>query len=137
MSEANAAPETQTTFETEGATSEGGRRKRFGDLHPVVKALVVVLGIAQIALAAVAIADLVRRPAKLVRGPKAAWAPAMAINFVGPIAYLRWGRIEKRSKLDVLKGAPAALRKGAPSALKGAPAVVRGASVAARAKVGR
>ncbi|MEJ2481654.1 MAG: tetratricopeptide repeat protein [Gemmatimonadota bacterium] len=26
MSEANAAPETQTTFETEGATSEGGRR---------------------------------------------------------------------------------------------------------------
>ena len=46
----------------------------------------------QFLLAGVAINDLVRRPAVQVRGPKWAWAPAMAVNFVGPLAYLRWGR---------------------------------------------
>jgi len=40
-----------------------------------------------------AVDDLVRRPPTQVRGPKWAWAPAMAVNFVGPLAYLRWGRI--------------------------------------------
>ena len=46
----------------------------------------------QLVLAAVAIDDLLRRPVEQVRGPKWAWAPAMAVNFVGPIAYLGWGR---------------------------------------------
>jgi len=27
-----------------------------------------------------------------VNGPKPLWAAAIAVNFVGPLAYLRWGR---------------------------------------------
>jgi hypothetical protein len=46
----------------------------------------------QISLAATAWVDLARRPAELVRGPKPAWALAIAVNFVGPIAYFTVGR---------------------------------------------
>lgn len=68
------------------------KKKRWSELTTGQKTAVVLLGTAQIALAAVAVNDLVRRPADQVRGPKLAWAPAMAVNFVGPVAYLCWGR---------------------------------------------
>lgn len=80
----------------------GRRRRRWGDLSPVQKALVVIAAAVQFAVAAVAVNDLARRPADQVRGPKWAWAPAMAVNFVGPLAYLRWGRI--RSSTDTGSG---------------------------------
>jgi hypothetical protein len=67
-------------------------KKRWADLTPAQKAGVVVLGTVQIALLAVAATDLVRRPPEQVRGPKWAWAPALAVNFVGPVAYLTCGR---------------------------------------------
>ena len=41
----------------------------------------------QIALAAAAWTDLARRPTEQVCGPKAVWAVAIAVNFVGPISY--------------------------------------------------
>jgi hypothetical protein len=49
-------------------------------------------GAVQLALAGTAWFDLSRRPAAAVRGPKAAWAAAIGVNFAGPIAYLRFGR---------------------------------------------
>lgn len=67
-------------------------RKRWADLSPPQKAGVVVLGAVQVGLLAVAATDLVRRPPEQVRGPKWAWAPALAVNFVGPLAYLTCGR---------------------------------------------
>jgi hypothetical protein len=67
-------------------------KKRWADLTPAQKAGVVVLGTVQVALLAVAATDLVRRPPEQVRGPKWAWAPALAVNFVGPVAYLTCGR---------------------------------------------
>jgi hypothetical protein len=69
------------------------RQQRWRDLSRPKKAAVVVGAVVQFTLVAVAVNDLARRPAALVRGPKWAWAPAMAVNFVGPIAYLRWGRL--------------------------------------------
>jgi len=36
--------------------------------------------------------DLLRRPGTRVNGPKPLWAAVIAVNFVGPIAYFRWGR---------------------------------------------
>lgn len=72
------------------------RRRRWRDLSSTQKVLVVVAAAVQFAVAAVAVNDLVRRPASRVRGPKWAWAPAMAVNFFGPLAYLRWGRIEEQ-----------------------------------------
>ena len=67
-------------------------RKRWSDLTDAQKTAVLVAASVQISLAATAWVDLARRPAELVRGPKAAWAAAIALNFVGPIAYFTVGR---------------------------------------------
>jgi hypothetical protein len=66
--------------------------KRWADLSAPQKAGVVALGTVQVLLLAVAATDLVRRPPEQVRGPKWAWAPVLAVNFVGPVAYLACGR---------------------------------------------
>jgi hypothetical protein len=67
-------------------------RKRWADLTPRQKALTLLAGSVQLSLAATAWADLARRPAARVNGPKPLWAVVIAVNFVGPLAYLRWGR---------------------------------------------
>jgi hypothetical protein len=36
--------------------------------------------------------DLARRPPASVNGRKDVWAAAIAVNFVGPLAYFAWGR---------------------------------------------
>lgn len=51
--------------------------------------------IIQIVLILIALIDLVRRPADLVRGPKWLWIIVIIlINFIGPIIYLVFGREE-------------------------------------------
>ncbi len=67
-------------------------RRRWSDLTDAQKGAVIVAGVAQVALATAAWADLARRPAELVRGPKPAWAVLIAVNFVGPISYFAIGR---------------------------------------------
>jgi hypothetical protein len=66
--------------------------RRWADLSPRARAGVLVLGSVQLSLAAAAWTDLARRPARKVNGPKALWAAVIAVNVVGPLAYLRWGR---------------------------------------------
>lgn len=68
------------------------RKRRWGDLTERQRASTVVAGSVQIVLAAVAWADLARRPANLVNGPKGVWAAIIGVNFVGPVAYFVWGR---------------------------------------------
>jgi hypothetical protein len=63
--------------------SELSRRQR--------AAVVVGVGV-QAALAVSAWRDLTRRPAAQVNGDKRLWAAAIGVNFVGPLAYFRWGR---------------------------------------------
>lgn len=53
---------------------------------------VLVLGSVQLALAATAWSDLARRPAREVNGRKAVWAAVIAVNWIGPLAWFRWGR---------------------------------------------
>lgn len=67
-------------------------RRKWSQLSDGEKTGVLVVGSIQIALAATAWIDLARRPAEQVRGPKPAWAAAIAINFVGPVAYFTFGR---------------------------------------------
>lgn len=67
-------------------------KKSWSDMTPVQKKVVVVAGIAEVALTTWCVRDLKQRPATLVRGPKALWAPALSVQPVGPIAYLVWGR---------------------------------------------
>lgn len=70
-------------------------RKQFSELSPVAKRGVILGGAVQLALLIVSGIDLIRRPAEQVRGPKPAWGAALFVNFVGPIAYLAFGRRRK------------------------------------------
>ena len=67
-------------------------KKKWADMSPTQKKIVVVAGIAEVALTTWCAKDLKARPAELVRGPKLLWAPALSIQPFGPIAYLAWGR---------------------------------------------
>jgi|1186.fasta_scaffold72942_2 hypothetical protein len=67
-------------------------RKRWTDLSGRQQAAVLALASVQLSLAATAWADLVTRPAGQVNGRKAVWAAIIAVNFVGPLSYFRWGR---------------------------------------------
>ena len=62
--------------------------------------MTVVAGLVQVALSLAAWSDLALRPAAAVRGRKRVWAAVIAVNFVGPIAYFRFGRIDS----DVASG---------------------------------
>jgi hypothetical protein len=66
--------------------------RKWRDLNPRQRGAVVVGGTVQLALALTAWYDLSHRPRHLVNGPKAVWALVIAINFVGPIVYFRFGR---------------------------------------------
>lgn len=68
------------------------KRRTWNDLTPRQQTAVLVLASIQMSLAATAWTDLARRPAGSVNGSKPRWALIIAINFVGPIAYFRWGR---------------------------------------------
>jgi hypothetical protein len=67
-------------------------KKKWSELSPGRKTLVLTLASVQLSLAATAWADLAFRPAEHVNGSKAIWAAIIAVNFFGPLAYFRWGR---------------------------------------------
>ena len=62
------------------------------DLTTGQRALVVVVGSAQMTLAVLAWADLATRSAAQVNGSKLKWAAIIAINWIGPLSWFRWGR---------------------------------------------
>lgn len=66
--------------------------KKWAELSPVQRAVVVALGSVQLGLSACAWADLAIRRREDVNGSKKKWAAIIAVNFVGPLAYFRWGR---------------------------------------------
>jgi hypothetical protein len=68
-------------------------KPRWRDRSPASRCVLVVVALVQLALAGAAWTDLARRPAAEVRGPKWRWGLAVLVNFVGPLAYFRWGRI--------------------------------------------
>jgi hypothetical protein len=68
------------------------RSKRWDELAPAKKVLVMLAVAVQVSLAVSAWADLAERPADQVNGPKRIWAMVIAINFVGPLLYYWKGR---------------------------------------------
>jgi hypothetical protein len=68
------------------------QQRRWSDLSPRQRALLLTLVSVELALTATALVDLARRPAAQVRGPKVAWAVGCFVQPVGPIAYLAVGR---------------------------------------------
>ena len=67
-------------------------RRRWQDLSDRRRFVILTLGSIQLSLAATAWADLATRPARQVNGTKRFWALAIAVNWVGPMSYFRWGR---------------------------------------------
>jgi hypothetical protein len=70
-------------------------RKRWTELDPRVRQLLVVGGAVEGVLKVAALVDLYRRPAHEVRGPKWRWATVITlVNAVGavPAIYFRYGR---------------------------------------------
>ena len=70
-------------------------RRRWSDLDEGTRRLIVVGGAVEGALKIAALADLRRRPAAQIRGPKWVWATVVTlVNMAGavPIAYFLLGR---------------------------------------------
>lgn len=67
-------------------------KKRWNELTGRQKTGVVLLGLIQITLLAVALWDLQQRPDEEVLGDKVVWRAAVFINFIGPLAYFFFGR---------------------------------------------
>ena len=66
--------------------------KRWSDLSDQQKTWSLVATSIHLALAATAWIDLAKRPAQMVRGPKALWGVLIAMNFIGPLSYFIIGR---------------------------------------------
>jgi hypothetical protein len=66
--------------------------KAWGDLTGTQQRVVVATAAVELVLTAAALADLARRPADQVRGPKPLWVLGCFIQPIGPIAYLTLGR---------------------------------------------
>jgi hypothetical protein len=65
---------------------------KWSDLSGNQRAAVLALGSLQLLLATSAWFDLARRPVDAVNGRKVVWAALIAVNWVGPLSYFRWGR---------------------------------------------
>ena len=70
-------------------------KRRWSDLSPPVRRAILLAGAVEAGLKVAALADLAQRPARQVRGSKAAWAVAITVvNAAGavPAAYFVRGR---------------------------------------------
>ncbi|MFW0783775.1 PLDc N-terminal domain-containing protein [Gordonia sp. CPCC 206044] len=67
-------------------------RKKFNQLPPRSRALIIVGAVVQLGLQAAALRDIKKRPAAQVKGPKPVWAALSFVNYFGPIAYFVVGR---------------------------------------------
>jgi hypothetical protein len=68
------------------------QKQRWADLTQRQRALILAGGAVELAITAVALVDLARRPKRLVRGRKRFWLTSLAVQPFGPIAYLAFGR---------------------------------------------
>lgn len=67
-------------------------KKKWSELNPSQQCAICVAGALEVVMTVAALRDLGRRPAAEVRGPKPAWALALFVQPVGPIAYFAYGR---------------------------------------------
>jgi hypothetical protein len=68
------------------------QKRSWEDLTPRQRAAILAGGAVELVITTVALVDLARRPKRLVRGPKRWWLMGFAVQPVGPIAYLAFGR---------------------------------------------
>lgn len=68
------------------------RTRRWSDLGPAQRALIIAASVVQVGLLGAALADLRRRDPAEIAGPRWVWAVVSLINFAGPISYFVFGR---------------------------------------------
>jgi hypothetical protein len=69
--------------------------RRWSDLSPRTRRAIIIVAAAETGLKAVALADIRRRPASQIKGPKWLWIPVVAfVNSFGlvPLSYFVFGR---------------------------------------------
>jgi hypothetical protein len=66
--------------------------ERWAQLSVTQRRLLVAAAAAELSLKIAALIDIQRRAASQIRGPKAMWRAAMAVNLLGPVAYFTVGR---------------------------------------------
>jgi hypothetical protein len=66
--------------------------KKWAELSERQRALLLTAAAAELSLKIAALIDINRRPADRIRGPKALWRAAMAVNLLGPVSYFTVGR---------------------------------------------
>jgi hypothetical protein len=66
--------------------------ERWAQLSATQRRLLVAAAAAEVSLKIAALIDIQRRAASQIRGPKAMWRAAMAVNLLGPVAYFTVGR---------------------------------------------
>ena len=71
-------------------------KRRFRDLSPRTRKLLVALGAVQVSLNIAAQLDISRHSTAEVRGSKVGWRLVSLINVFGPLAYFRWGRLHEQ-----------------------------------------
>ncbi|MCW2794046.1 MAG: hypothetical protein JWO76_3144 [Nocardioides sp.] len=64
----------------------------WSDLTATQQRAICAAGAAEVVVTSLALRDLVRRPTREIRGPKAVWVLAFLVQPVGPIAYFALGR---------------------------------------------
>jgi len=67
-------------------------KKRWKDLTGPQKVGIVVMTMVQLGLLAGALWDIRKRPAEEINGNKWVWVGVSLINYVGPLAYFKYGR---------------------------------------------
>lgn len=72
--------------------ARGSKKKRWSERSPAQRRVIVALGAAQVSFQLAALLDLRRRPAAEIRGSKRVWVAASFVNWLGPLAYLTYGR---------------------------------------------
>jgi len=66
--------------------------KKWSDLSSRQRTAIKIAALAELTLKILMLADIRRRPASQIRGPKAAWRAAAIVNTIGPVSYFLFGR---------------------------------------------
>lgn len=66
--------------------------RRWANLTDAQRRLLIAAAATEASIKIAALIDIQRRPASQIRGPRALWRAAMAVNLLGPLAYFAVGR---------------------------------------------
>lgn len=70
----------------------GDATRKWAELSGRQRTLILTAAAGELSLKIAALIDIKRRPADRIRGPKALWRAAMAVNLLGPLSYFVIGR---------------------------------------------